>query len=187
MSSPDIVCGVDLSTTGLGLVAVPEDWGLDWSKLAFETLVPPEMHDAPPWQVIGRLMTLVEGVVDFVQRNDVTHVWIESLPTHGGQTYSAGKLEQVGGAVRYALRRDCRLNAWTSPIATARKLVMGKMPRRDVKATVHATVRSFSGVPFGTGDEIDAFVAANYGMSLIGGCFVAAPQEPPQRARRASR
>lgn len=173
MSNRTVVMGVDLSQTGLGLVAVPEDWDLRWDRIAHTTVGRTLTKGAPPWDAISRLEYLADQVVDFASRNDISHVWIESYPV-GGRVFALDKLCEIGGVVRVALHRELRLIAHTAPLSTARKLVMGKLPRAKVKDLLHEQVRSYPGMCLRTGDEIDAWVAANYGMSLLGGCTVAA-------------
>jgi hypothetical protein len=51
---------------------------------------------------------------------------------------------------------------------------MGKLPRSDIKAMVAATVRSFPGCAGWGGDEVDAFVVANWLASELGGVALAA-------------
>lgn len=175
MSNRTVVMGVDLSFTGLGLIAEPEDWDLDWRRVLRKTIERPLKSGSPPWEQKDRLVSLTEEAVDFAQRHDVTHAWIEALPTHGGKFYSAGMLEQLGGAIRYALWRDCRIVANTAVLQEARYLIIGTMALKDSKKKTATVVRSFAGFPAdATADEIDAWVAANYGMSLLGGCTVAA-------------
>jgi hypothetical protein len=166
------VMGIDLSQTGLGLVAIPHGWDLDWTKIARITVGRPLKKGAPPWFAIERLVFLADECVAFARKHGVTHVWIEGLPTHGGQFFASGQLEQVGGAVRYALWSELRLVSNTVPLNTGRKTVMGKLPRSDVKRIVHETIRSFSQLSDWTGDELDAWVAANHGVCLLGGCAV---------------
>jgi hypothetical protein len=132
----------------------------------------PLKKGAPPWFAVERLVFLADECVAFARKHKVTHVWIEGLPTHGGQFFASGQLEQVGGAVRYALWSEVRLVANTVPLNSGRKTVMGKLPRSDVKRIVHETIRSFSQLSDWTGDELDAWVAANHGVSLLGGCAV---------------
>ena len=53
------------------------------------------------------------------------------------------------------------------PAASARKTIMGKLPRRDVKKAVMARLDEWK-VPKWTEDERDAFVIANEGRFRCG-------------------
>jgi hypothetical protein len=171
-----VVMGVDLSQTGLGLDAVPGDWDLHWDRIAHVTVGRKLAKGAPPWEAAERLECLVSEAIRFARVHAVTHVFIEGYPK-SGRVFHLDMEAELGGALKLALRRDLELTAHTSELSTARKLVMGKLPRADVKRLVHGTVRSFDRMLLSwTGDEIDAWVAANLGMSKLGLCAVAAPQ-----------
>lgn len=158
-----IVAGIDLSLCSLGLVAVPADWDLQWSKLATETVRLPIRADASIDEQTERLRHLTERVAAFVRRHGVTHPWIEAYPASGGRAVpNLHRLAELGGAVRVELLR-MGLVARFAPLASARKLVLGKLPRREMKAAVFEALYSY-GARFGTHDEADAFVTANYGM-----------------------
>jgi hypothetical protein len=175
MANPTVVMGVDLSQTGLGLVAVPGDWDLNWGRIARVTVGRKLAKGAPPWEAAERLEYLITEAIGFARRYGATHVFIEGYPK-GGRVFNLDMECELGGALKLALRRELGLTAHTSHISTARKLVLGKLPRSDVKKITHTVVRSLGPMPFATGDEIDAWVAANLGMSLLGLCAVAAPQ-----------
>jgi len=56
-------------------------------------------------------------------------------------------------------------------MGTARKLLLGKVPRSDVKVAVFEALRA-AGASFDTLDEADAFCAANLGLADAGSyCF----------------
>jgi hypothetical protein len=60
----------------------------------------------------------------------------------------------------------------TANIGTARKLLLGKLPRQGAKHAVHAALHA-GGSPAWSLDQADAFVAANLGLSEHAGawCF----------------
>lgn len=62
-----VVLRVDLSLCGTGLVALPVDWALDWSRVAFETIGHPLRRDASEVDRIGRLVRLSAEVVRFAE------------------------------------------------------------------------------------------------------------------------
>jgi hypothetical protein len=175
MKTPTVVMGIDLSQTGLGLVAIPGDWDLHWDRIARTTVGRKLEKGAPPWEAAERLEYLVEQTIAFARQHDVTHVFIEGYPK-GGRVFNLDMEAELGGALKLALRRELGLTAHTAQLSTARKLVLGKLPKADVKRITHAIVKSLGAIPFRTGDEIDAWVAGNLGMSMLGLCTVAAPQ-----------
>lgn len=175
MKTKVVAGGIDLSQTGLGLVAVPGDWDLNWDRIVRRTVGRKLEKGAPPWEAAERLEYLVSEAVAFFRGAGVTHAFVESYPK-AGRVYNLDMECELGGAIKLAMRRDLRITVHTSQLSTARKLVMGKLPRADVKKIVHATVRSLGPGKAWTGDEIDAWVAVNLGMSFLGLCTVAAPQ-----------
>jgi hypothetical protein len=99
---------------------------------------------------------------------------IESLPTHGA--FALAPLGELHGVMRRRLRiSGC--NVQTAPLATARKLLMGKLPQKDQKTIVRSTVQSFDGCAHWTGDECDAFVVANWLLAELGAPFLSASKE----------
>jgi hypothetical protein len=62
------------------------------------------------------------------------------------------------------------LDIHTANMSTARKLLLGKVPRKGAKDAVVATLRA-AGATFETADEVDAYVCANLGLSELGGFF----------------
>lgn len=167
----EVVVGVDLSHRGLGLCAVPSDWDLNWSRLETARLIAPLRKDATEGELIERRKKLAGSVLTFCARLRATSAWIESYPL-SGRVYGLAGLCELGGVVKHMLLvSDCEVN--TSPISSARKLVLGKLPRRDVKLIVHETIKSMGAPEAWSGDEIDAWVAANWGCSQLGFCSVA--------------
>ncbi len=102
----------------------------------------------------------------------VIEAWgIESLPTH--QAHALVPLAELHGCVRFLLCEQGQ-RVITVPQASARKLLLGKLPRKDVKETVRQTVTSFMGCAGWGPDEVDAFVVANWLASEVGGVCLAA-------------
>jgi hypothetical protein len=76
-------------------------------------------------------------------------------------------LGEVGGVVRLELVR-AGIELRTANMGTARKLLLGKVPRSDAKMAVYAALRA-AGARFETADEAHAMAAANLGLSELGG------------------
>lgn len=96
---------------------------------------------------------------------------IESLPTHGA--HAIAPLGELHGVVRFLLL-EAGQRVVTVPQASARKLLLGKLPRSDIKETVRQVVTGFDGCAGWKSDEADAFVAANYLVGECGGVALAA-------------
>ena len=161
-----MILGIDLSLTGLGLVAVPGDWGLDFARVKRVTLGIALKKDASATEQITRRSRLSLDVVTWAEHVGATHAWIEGYPASGG-VYNLDKLAEIGGVVRDHLANYFRLYAETAPQSTARKFFLGKLPQRERKAIVVENVQALAS-PEWTADECDAFVAANFGLSELG-------------------
>jgi hypothetical protein len=92
--------------------------------------------------------------------------WIEGYGFR--QATQAHTIAEVAGVVRLELVR-AGIEIRTVPASSARKLLLGKVPRSDQKAAVYATLRS-AGAPIETYDEGDALACANYGLCELK-CF----------------
>jgi hypothetical protein len=170
--TPRIV-GIDLSLTGLGLVAFPGDWDLDWRRIAHERHGEKLSRGASDHDRLGRMNRLADAAARFCESVRATNVWVEGYPG-SGRVYGLPALCELGGIVRHRLAGS-GLWAATSPLTTARKLVLGKLPRRDVKRILHETLRTMGAPASWSGDELDAWVAANFGASELGACCIVAP------------
>jgi hypothetical protein len=164
------VLGVDLSLSGgLGLCAVPLSWDRDFRRVTFEVIKP--TADQPRAM---QLSELAGRVVAFVARTGATHCWIEGY-TASGRAFGVQHLAEVGGVVRLALLERSNIIAETAPLSSARKLLLGKLPRGKgmAKKTAHKSVEALAGRLL-DGNEGDAFVVANYGIAELGEVFIAA-------------
>jgi hypothetical protein len=165
MSIP-IILGIDLSVTGLGLVAVPGDWDLDWRRIRRTTLGIKLSRGASAADHIRRRSALARDVVAWATHVRATHVWIEGYPA-SGRVFNLAMVAEIGGVARDHLATRLGLYAETAPQSTARKLFLGKLPREDKKAHVVQAIQALAS-PSWTPDECDAFVAANFGLSELG-------------------
>ena len=179
------VMGVDLSLTGLGLCVIPSDWGVDWSRVRSERHGYGLPRDASSEALIVRRQQLGEACVRFARRHDVSSIWIESYAY--AQRHSAHSLGELGGVVKHELARQLSLHPNTAQLSSARKLVLGKLSRDSglTRKRIHDTVASL-GARFESRDEIDAWVAANWGMAELGLYAVTAPEEPKPGRKRAA-
>lgn len=171
----DYVIGLDLSLTSPGVCRIPLDWGCDFrrcnvSQSAQKGKAPRD--DMERAQRLDGLCCIIEQEIALCPGR-IRGVAIESLPTHGA--HNLVTLGELHGVVRCMLMRR-RIWTRTAPQATARKLLLGALPRKDAKEVVRQTVRSFEGCASWGGDEVDAFVAANWLLAEMGEAFVSAPK-----------
>lgn len=184
MAFVNVVLGVDLSLTGLGLVAVPVNWDLRWDRVQRQTLGLALPKGASQREYVERRRALCDDVARWASRRSVTHVWVEGYPM-GGRLFNIDKLAELGGVLKDRMHE---LGLYLEPVpeVTARKLLLGKLPPRDRKAVVVETLRQL-GAGFDDADQADAFTVANYGLSELNAPFITigAPEQPKAlRARR---
>lgn len=168
------VVGLDLSLTCPGVCIIPPNWiGRDGEPDMHKVMVSHKLIDYTPrddHQRAERLLMIESWASDFYLPNRVFA--IESLPSHGA--FAIVQLAELHGVIRRWFRMgECDLR--TAPQATARKLFMGELPKKDQKVMVQKTVQSLDGCSSWTGDECDAFVVANWLRAELGLSFLSAP------------
>lgn len=169
-----VIIGLDLSLTSAGVSCLPMDWDCEPSRCLVSTVehnhVP--QNDTERAERLASVARRVLGAARELASGRGIVAWgIESLPTHNA--HATVPLAELHGVVRLLLCDEGQ-RVVTVPQSGARKLLMGKLPRSDVKAMVAATVRSFTGCAGWGGDEVDAFVVANWLVSEMGGVSLAA-------------
>ena len=170
-ASMSAVLGLDLSATAAAGVVVPCDWDGRWATIASIVVGGKLCRGASDAERARRTEAIATELVAFARDQRASIAFIESYAF--SRKTAAHTLAEVGGVVRLELLR-AGLEIRTAPIGTARKLLLGRIPRSDIKAAVVAAVRAAGG-RFESFDEADAFVAANYGLSELGGfCFAQA-------------
>lgn len=160
--------GLDLSLTSPGICTIPLDWDCDMRRVQVEhfeySRTPKSDHERAM-----RLHSLRNWIVG--RPTTGAAFAIESLPTHGA--FAIAPLAELHGVVRLGLYMKAA-HVSTAPQATARKLFLGKLPRKDVKEIVRKTIQEIPGCGNWTGDECDAFVVANWLLGELGAPFMAA-------------
>ena len=156
--------GLDLSTRAAAPVAVPSDWDGSWSRVASLVVGEPLRRDASDAERASRTETIARRIVGFAQSHQVSEAWIESYAY--SQAGAAHTLGELGGVVRLELVR-AGIEIRTAQMATARELLLGKVPRSGAKDAVVATLKA-AGARFETADEADAFCAVNLGLAQLG-------------------
>lgn len=165
----NIVLGIDLSLTGLGLCAVPVDWGLKWSRVERVSIGMGLTKDASERDYVLRRRKLAKDVTVWASRRNASHVFFERYPM-GGRIYNVDKIAELGGVVKDTL---ADIGLFVAPVAevTARKLLLGKLPQSGRKQAVFDALRQ-CGADFDDTDQADAFTIANFGLSELGAPFI---------------
>jgi hypothetical protein len=172
----DLVIGVDLSPTGLALVAMPLDWDLRFERCPAAVYGYSLPRSAPASAHVLRLRAIVADACAFVHARSggARHVFLEGYPIMGGRgVYNLHLVCEVGGALRMALAERLGIVARTAPLSTARRLVIGPHRSAGAKALIQKAVREIGAPASWSEHEVDAWVAANYGASELGGCAIA--------------
>lgn len=186
-----VVAGLDLSLRFTCAVAVPGDWGFDWSRV--ETMKTGESlrADAADYECIRRLTRIEADVVEFLRRVQATHVFIEQY-AYTSDFSRAHSIGELGGVIKLAVQRDLHLPVVVVAEATARTL-LGKAPRKDRKEWAARKLldagapRDWIGEAADRWGLFDAFEQANHGLALQGGQAVILREPDVPRPRRGSK
>ena len=164
-----VLLGLDLSVTAAAAVAVPLDYEGDFARVASVVIGEKLRRDATDVERARRTETIAARLVRFALENRCSIAYVESYAF--GQRTAAHTLGEVGGVVRLELVR-AGLDVRTANIGSARKLLLGRVPRQDAKIAVAEALRA-AGAPLDWSlDVTDAMACANLGLSMLGGyCF----------------
>jgi hypothetical protein len=165
--------GLDLSVTHAAAVVVPLGWDGDFRRVRTLVTGGSLPRGASDEQRARRCENIATALVAFARAHAVTEVWIEGYAF--AQRTSAHTLAEVGGVVRLEFVR-AGVQLHTANMGTARKLLLGKLPRKGAKFAAHAALHA-AGSPAWTHDEADAFVCANLGLSEHAGAYCFASEE----------
>lgn len=162
-----VVLGLDLSLRGAGMVAVPAFWGGDWNRVARHTFGEALARDAADALRVGRLTRIAAMIVEFARRHGTTDAIVEGY-SFASQSSQAHSLGELGGVVRHQLVEKLGIVPASVPVHSARKLLLGKLPRKDAKIATRAYLTKCGMPASWSMDEGDAFVVANYLLSELG-------------------
>jgi hypothetical protein len=164
-----VLVGVDLSARGTALVAAPSDWDGQWSRMRTLVVGRALGRQASDAERALRCRAIAAQSVEFCRMVGAELACFEGYAFN--QRSAAHTLAEVGGVVRLALV-EAGFGISTVAMQSARKLLLGKVPRRDPKPAVEAALRA-AGAPLHWGpDEIDAACVLNWLMAEHGGfCF----------------
>lgn len=163
------IVGLDLSLRAAAACAIPFNWDHDLDNVQMEIFGEKLGTDATPLDYIQRIVTIADGVLAFCQRVQARKVYVEAYAfSQGGR--NATQLAELGGAVKSRLYDEWGIAACPIVASSARKILLQKLPRSDIKKFVTNNVKRLGGRALGwTHDEIDALVIANAGLMREGG------------------
>lgn len=175
--------GCDLSLRAAAFVAVPTDWNGDFSRVARHHVGHSLPKDVPEMRRIGRLHQIAAETVAFAERHGARSAVIEHYAF--GAKFERERLGEIGGAVKLALVAQAGIDAVeTVASGTARKLLLGKVPKEDPKAHVREFLRAHGMPPVWSDDEMDAFVVLNWWMHRAGRFAFSTEAVETKRSRR---
>jgi hypothetical protein len=172
-----VAMGIDASLTGTGLVAVPCDWKLDWSKVARMKLGVSLSNSASEEDHVRRIDTICTRAMEFAREHAVTDVFLEEYAFNMADRSRAHALGELGGNLKRDIILDLGLPLTVVVASTARAL-LGKFSAHRRKGAPKplkvkdqvAMVLARAGLPLDwDADETDAWVVANWGLSGIDG------------------
>jgi hypothetical protein len=164
--------GIDLGTRACAAVACPLAWDGVWSRVRSLVVGEPLRRDASDAERARRTETIATRLVGFARETGASLALIESYAF--ARNTAAHTLGELGGVVRLELVR-AGLDVRTVNLGSARKLLLGRVPRSDAGVACYAALRA-AGAPFETADEAAAFTVLNVGLAEVGGyCFASAP------------
>ncbi len=150
------------------MACIPADWHRThyrWSDVASETFGLALTKEATLLEKLLRLRAVARSVVAFIKREKATHVFIEGYSY--GLPFGAHGLGELGGTIKLAVLEECEILPSVVPPASARRVLLGKIPKGKGKNAV-ALALARAGAAFGTADEGDAFAVANFGLTELG-------------------
>lgn len=165
-----VLLGLDLSVRAAAAVAVPMDYDGRFDRVRSLVVGEPLRRDSTDVERARRCETIATRLVRFALESRCSVAYVEGYAF--SRRTAAHTLAELGGVVRLELVR-AGLDVRTANMGTARKLLLGRVPRgSDPKAMVAEAFRA-AGAPIDWSlDVTDAMACANLGLSLLGGyCF----------------
>lgn len=167
-----VLLGLDLSLTAAAGVAVPLDYEGRFERVRSIVVGERLRRDATDVERARRTETIAARLVRFALENRCSVAYVEGYAF--SQRLAAHALAELGGVTRLELVR-AGIDVRTANMGSARKLLLGRVPRQDAKVAVAEAFRA-AGVPLDWSlDVTDAMACANLGLAELGGyCFAQA-------------
>lgn len=166
---PRVVVGLDLSLRAAAACSIPSDWNFDWKRVRTAVFGESLSINATARDHIKRMMRIASGVTKFCRDAGATSVFVESY-AFGMRSSSSHGLAELGGVVKASLLSELGLSVDAVVASQARKTLLQRLPRKDIKKFVLRNARRL-GEPVASwgDDEVDALVIANHALVLVGG------------------
>lgn len=173
-----VVMGLDINLTQTGIAVLHPRWDPlnPWRDGIYTTVAGHKLpEDAPEQDKVRRLSTIVDAVMDALQRaqsnlgresfSDLA-VFIEGYAF--GLTHRAQYLGEVTGCVKLTVFRVTGKAATIVNVSSWRKFLIGVGVGKGIKEECHRRLKVAGAPRSWKGDELDAFAVANYGRSGLG-------------------
>jgi Holliday junction resolvasome RuvABC endonuclease subunit len=179
------ILALDLSLRGAAMLIMPAGWSGDWDAIPRRTYGEKLEKNATAQERLGRGIRITSEIMKFANMWRPQEVHVEEY-AFNQSARGTRDIAELGGMVKHQLATQLGLVPTPVVASSARKILLGNLPRRDVKDAVMVFLHRM-GLPHDwTEDEADAFVIANYAASAIGGfAFVTAPVEKKVKRRAA--
>lgn len=165
---PPVVAGLDLSLTGTGVAVIRSAvWGLDVKRIfsrRFGEKLKGSNESANYEARVRRLATISNEVVGYLAGHGVTHCFVENYSF--SMQHAAHQLGELGGVMKVRIYESLGIVATPVSNSTARKLFLGRGAGKGIKEEVARQLASLGWDR--SGDEGDAAICANYGLSELG-------------------
>lgn len=171
------VVGLDLSLRLAAAVALPSSWDpasdARWDVPNLRVGGELDQYDG---SAAERVNSIVDAVTLFVIKHGghSPRVFVENYAFSRQGTGSASLVVELGGALKFWLRRRTGVEVASVNDNTARKFFLGKLPAKNRAAATHEMLKKI-GCPWPESDRGDAWVIANYGRSECGLAGVSCP------------
>lgn len=157
-----MIAGIDLSLRATAAVALPLDWAGSWERVRTLTTGYELSQSATVAAHAKRLRGIASKLIDFCHEQGVWQVHLES-PAFSMRT-AQHALGELHGVVKVMLT-DAGLDVHVTQIMSARKLLLGSIPRKDQKLAVKSALRA-AGAPMGwSDDQYDALCVLNWALN----------------------
>lgn len=168
--SVPVLAGIDLSLQATGVVVAPASWDGAWARVRSTVIGEPLRKNATVAERARRTESIAARLVEFCRAHGVTQAWIES-PAFGMKTaqHSLGELHGVCKLALIVAGIDVQI----AQVSSARKLLLGKVPKQDPKGAVQAALIAAGAPASWSADELDAMCVLNWAMSEAGGWCLA--------------
>jgi Holliday junction resolvasome RuvABC endonuclease subunit len=167
---PFTVLGLDLSLSATGACLLPSDWNGNWNAIRRETVGYSLPKHANESQLTERLCVISDKIVRIASEH------VPGIAVMEMSGWGSGKMAGLHDVVAVALWQRLRVPVCRVAAVSARKLLLGKVPRKPanaardwVKDYVRAHLTQIGMPEDWSADEADAFVLGQYMLSELGG------------------